>query len=159
MLMKDTREGDSFTSSNYPTSEQHSEEWTTLPSWNSLPSWILWYHSLFYFCWLLLNFICCPFAPFVVAQSLSHVWLFATPGTGAHQASLYFTISRSLLKLMATELVMASNHLISVVPFCSCLQSLPGSGSFQILNRVPRSFTVNPLVLSAYLVPWFKHCA
>ena len=35
----------------------------------------------------------------VVAQSLGHVWLFATPWTAAHQASLSFTISRSLLKL------------------------------------------------------------
>ena len=136
------------------------KSWPPLPSWNSLPSRILWYHSLFYFCWLLLNLICCPFAPFVVAQLLSHVWLFATPGTGAHQASLYLTISRSLLKLTSTELVLASNHLISVVPFCSCLQSLPASGSFQIINDgVPRSFTVNLLVFSAYLVPWFKHCA
>ena len=43
---------------------------------------------------------------------LSHVQLFATPWTEAHQASLSFTISRSLLKIMSTELVMLSNHLI-----------------------------------------------
>ena len=35
-----------------------------------------------------------------------------TPWTAAHQASLSFTISQRLLKLMPTELVMASNHLI-----------------------------------------------
>jgi len=35
----------------------------------------------------------------VVAQSLGHVWLFATPWTAACQASLSFTISKSLLKL------------------------------------------------------------
>ena len=42
-------------------------------------------------------------------QSLSHVRLFATPWTAAHQASLSITNSRSLLKLMSIELVMPSN--------------------------------------------------
>ena len=45
-------------------------------------------------------------------QSLSHVWLFAIPWTAARQVSLSFTISQSLLKLMFTESVMPSNHLI-----------------------------------------------
>ena len=45
-------------------------------------------------------------------QSLSHVWLFATPWTTACQASLSFTVSWSLLKLMFFELVMISNHVI-----------------------------------------------
>ena len=40
--------------------------------------------------------------------------------------------SQSLLKLMFIELVMPSSHLISCVPFSSCLQSFPESGSFQI---------------------------
>ena len=40
----------------------------------------------------------------------------ATPWTAAHQASLSFTISQSLLKLMSTELVMPSNHLILCHP-------------------------------------------
>ena len=48
----------------------------------------------------------------VVVQLLSHVCLFATPWTAAHQASLSFTISQSLLKLMSIESVMSSNHLI-----------------------------------------------
>ena len=59
----------------------------------------------------------CPFA----VQSLSGVRLFATPWTAAHQASLSFTISRSLLKLMSIESVMPSNHLI----FCHPLLLLP----------------------------------
>ena len=50
--------------------------------------------------------------PVVVVQSLSHVWLFGTPWTAAHQASLSFTISQGLFKLMSIELVMPSNHLI-----------------------------------------------
>ena len=45
-------------------------------------------------------------------QSLSLVWLFATPWTAACQASLSITNSRSLLKLMSIESVMPSNHLI-----------------------------------------------
>ena len=49
-------------------------------------------------------------------QSLSCVWLFATPWTEAHQASLSFTISWSLLKLMSIELVMLSNHLVLCHP-------------------------------------------
>ena len=49
-----------------------------------------------------------------VAQSLSRVRLFSTPAT--HQASLSFTVSRSLCKLMSPESVMPSNHLILCRP-------------------------------------------
>ena len=45
-------------------------------------------------------------------QSLSCVRLFVTPWTAAHKASLSITNSRSLLKLMSTESVMLSSHLI-----------------------------------------------
>ena len=51
-----------------------------------------------------------------VVQSLGHVWLFATPWTSACQASLPLIISQSLLKLMSTESVMPSNHLILCCP-------------------------------------------
>ena len=63
-------------------------------------------------------------------QSLICVRLSATPWTAAHQASLSFTISRSLLKLMSIELVMPSYHLILCRPLLLCLQSFPASGSF-----------------------------
>ena len=53
---------------------------------------------------------------FSLVQSLSHVWLFATPWTAARQASLSITNSRSLPKLMSIELVMPSNHLILCRP-------------------------------------------
>ena len=54
---------------------------------------------------------------FVIAvRSLSCVRLFLTPWTAAHQASLSFTISWSLLKLMSMESVMPSNHLILCCP-------------------------------------------
>ena len=66
----------------------------------------------------------------VIVQSFSHVGLFVTPWTAACQASLSFTISWSLLKLMSIKLVMPSNHLILCLPFSSCLQSFPASGSF-----------------------------
>ena len=49
-------------------------------------------------------------------QSLSYVWLFATPWTAVCQASLSFTISWSLLKLMSTESVMSSKHLTPCHP-------------------------------------------
>ena len=53
---------------------------------------------------------------FVVGQLLSHVLLFATPWTAAHQASLSFTISWNLLKLMSIKSVMPSNHPILCRP-------------------------------------------
>ena len=57
----------------------------------------------------------------VVVQLLSHFCLFTTTWTKAYQASLSFTISQSLLKLMAVESIMPSNHLI----FCCPLLLLP----------------------------------
>ena len=51
-----------------------------------------------------------------MVQLLSRVRLFVTPWTAALQASLYFTISRKLLKLMSIESVMPSNHLILCHP-------------------------------------------
>ena len=53
---------------------------------------------------------------FVVVQLLSLVWLLATPWTAACQASLSFTISQSLIKLMSTGLVIPSIHLILCCP-------------------------------------------
>ena len=83
---------------------------------------------------------------FVVVQSLSHVRFFVTPWTTAHQASLSFTISHSLLKLMSIELVMPSNHLL-----CHSLLLLR-SGSFSVSrffasrgqSTGPSSFGISP---------------
>ena len=66
----------------------------------------------------------------IVVQSLSHVQLSVTPWTTAPQASLSFTISWSLLKLMSVESVMPSNHLILCHPLLLRLQSFPASGVF-----------------------------
>ena len=56
------------------------------------------------------------FKKFGSVQSLSHVRFFVTPWTAACQASLSITNSHSLLKLMFTESVMPSNHLILCYP-------------------------------------------
>ena len=81
----------------------------------------------------------------VVVQSLSGVRLFAIPWTAARQASLSFTVSWSLLKLMPVESVMPSNHLSSsVTPFSSCPQPFPASGSFPVSRlciRWPKSWS------------------
>ena len=52
----------------------------------------------------------------IVVQLLSCVHLFATPWTAASQASLSFTISQSLLKLMSIESVMPFHHLVLCHP-------------------------------------------
>ena len=52
----------------------------------------------------------------LVIQSLNCVPLCATPWTSAQQASLSFTISWSLLKLMSIETVMPSNYLVHCLP-------------------------------------------
>ena len=51
-----------------------------------------------------------------VVQTLSPVRLFVTPWTAAHQASLSFTITWSLLRLKCIESVMPSNHLVLCRP-------------------------------------------
>ena len=53
---------------------------------------------------------------FSSVQSLSRVWLFATPWIAARQASLSITSSRSSPRLMSIESVMPSSHLILCHP-------------------------------------------
>ena len=61
----------------------------------------------------------------LVVQSLNCVWLFGTPRTAAWSASLSFTISQSLLKLMSIESVMPFNHLILCHPLLLLLSTFP----------------------------------
>ena len=87
---------------------------------------------------------------FSSVQPLSRVWLFVTLWTAAHYASLFFTNSRSLFKLMSIQSVMPSNHLILIVPFSSHLQSFSASGSFPVIQfftsgRVSTSTSVLPM--------------
>ena len=88
--------------------------------------------SLKWFC----NLLCWGASvQFSSVQSLSCVWLFATPWTAAHQASLSITNSQSSPKPMSIELVSRRCHPTTssfVIPFSSCPQSFPASGSFQM---------------------------
>ena len=104
----------------------------------------------------LVVFRCCSF----VVQSLSCVQFFETPWTAAPQVHLSFIISWSLLKLMSTESVMLSNHLILCCPFSFCLQFLPASGSFpinQFFTLGGQSIGVSALasVLPINIQSWF----
>ena len=74
----------------------------------------------------------CMLGIVLLVHLLSRVRPFATPWIAAHQASLSFTITRSLLKLMSIEPVMHPTILSSVVPFSSCPQSFSASGSFPV---------------------------
>ena len=82
---------------------------------------------------------------FSSVQSLSHVRLFATPWTAAHQASLSITNSRSLPKLMSIESMMPFNHLF----LCRPLLLLPS-----IFPRI-RVFSNE----SALRIRWSKYCS
>ena len=77
----------------------------------------------------------------------SHVWLFVTRWTAACQASLSFTVSWSLLKLMSTESVMSSNHLIlchPLLPFSSVFPSIKVfSNEPALCVRWPKYWNVN----------------
>ena len=84
----------------------------------------------------------------------------ATPWTAAHQASLSFTISQSLLKLMSIESVMPSNHLILSQPLLLYPQSFPASGSFpekQLFTSGGQSIGVSASasVLPMNIQDWF----
>ena len=68
----------------------------------------------------------------LVVQFLSYVWLFTTPWTAACQASLSFTISKSMFKLMSIEPVMPSNHLILCHPLLLLTSIFP---SIQVFSN------------------------
>ena len=90
--------------------------------------------------------------PINSVQSFSHVWLFATPWTVAHQASLSITNSRSLFKLMSIKWVMPSNHLILCRPLLLLPSIFPSISVFSnesVLHiRWPKycsfSFSISP---------------
>ena len=65
-------------------------------------------------------------------QSLSHLQLFVTSWTTAHQTSLSDINTQSLLKLMCIKSVMPSSHLILCHPLLLLVQSFPASGSFPV---------------------------
>ena len=65
-----------------------------------------------------------------VVQSISCVWLFATPQTAGRQASLSFTVCQSLLKLMSIQSVILSNHLILCCPLLLLPSIFPSTRVF-----------------------------
>ena len=93
-----------------------------------------------------------PPVQFSSVQSLSRVWLFATPWTAVRQASPSIMNSWSLPKLMSTESVMPSNHLILCCPLLSLPPIFPSirvfSNESALHIRWPKywsfSFNINP---------------
>ena len=89
---------------------------------------------------------------FCSCSIVSHVQLLATPCTTAHQASLSFTISWSLLKLISIESVMSSNHLVLCHPLLLLPSIFPSimvfSNESTLHIRWPKnwsfSFSINP---------------
>ena len=75
----------------------------------------------------------------IVVQLLSQVWLFVTPWTAAHQASLSFTIPQSLLKLMSIEPVMPSNHFILCHPLFLLPSIFPSIRVFSKESRAQKA--------------------
>ena len=96
-------------------------------------------------------------------QSLSRVWLFVTPWTAAHQASLFITNSRSLLKLMPIESVMPSNHLILCRSLLLLSSIFPSIGVFsnesvlhvRWLKYWSFSFSISPSNSGLPIQDWF----
>ena len=93
---------------------------------------------------------------FSSVQSLSRVWLFATPWTAAHQASLSISNSQSLLKLMAMESLMPSNHLTLCHPLlflssiCPSIRVFPNESVLPI--RWPKYWSISPSASESGLI-------
>ena len=100
----------------------------------------------------------------VVVQSLSGVWLFATPWTEASHTSLSFTLSWSSLRLMSIESVMPSNHLILCHPLLLLPSILPSIGVFSNESALcigwPKywSFSINPSSEYPELISFSNDC-
>ena len=103
---------------------------------------------------------------FSSVQSLSRVWLFATPWSAARQASLSITYSRSSLRFTSFESVMPSNHLIL---YCSLLLLPPIPPSIRVFSsestlrmRWPKSFIFSyclykPRPDREYFLEWLEY--
>ena len=96
------------------------------------------------------------------------VQLVVTTWTIAHQDSLSFTISQSLLKFLSIESVMSiASMMLFVAPFSFCLLSFPASGSNELALHIKwpkdRSFSVSPsneyFGLISFRIDLFAHLA
>ena len=113
------------------------------------------------------RFISTIFLHSMLLSRFSHVRLFETPWTAACQASLSFTISCSLLKLMSIELVMSSSHLILCPPLLLLPSIFPSirvfSNEWALCIRWPKywsfSFSISPSngysELISFRIDWF----
>ena len=96
-----------------------------------------------------------------VVQLLSCVQLFATPWTAASQASLSFTISQRLLKLMSIEAVMPSNRLVLCCPLLLLPSVFPrirvfsNESALRLLDVDYRICSMFPISLEAERLPVF----
>ena len=97
------------------------------------------------------------FRIFVVVQSLSCVYFFATPWTEACQPHLSSTISWSLLRFMSIELLMPSTILSSATPFSFCLQSFPASESSPMSHLFTSGGQCIGALVSASVLPMNIH--
>ena len=108
-----------------------------------------------------------PVLHFSLVQSLSCAWFFVILWTAARQASLYITNSQSLLRLMSTESVMPSNHLILCRPLLLLPSVFPSIRVFSnesvLRIRWPKywsfSFNISPSNkysgLISFRIDWF----
>ena len=102
-----------------------------------------------------------------LVQSLSHVRLFGTPRTAAHQAFLSITNSQSLLKLMFIELVMPFSHLILCLPLLLLPSIFPSNRVFSnelaLHIRCTKYWSIDPssehLWLIFFRIEWFDLCS
>ena len=90
---------------------------------------------------------------------LSHVRLFVTPWPVAHQASLSFTVSQSLFKLMSIKSVMPSNHLILCHPLLLLPLIFPSikvfSNELALHIRWPKYWSFNFSISPSNIQNWF----
>ena len=104
--------------------------------------------------WIELNWTILSFWVVIVIQLL-----FETPGTAACQASLSFTISWSLLKLMSIELVMPSNHLILCHPLLLLPSIFPSiwvfSNELVLFTSGGQSIGASAFILPMNIQGWF----
>ena len=110
-------------------------EWVVMPSsrgssWIRDPTGVSGIGNQILYHWVTREVLSASSVQFSPVQSLSRVWLFVMPWIAAHQASLSNTNSRSSPNSCASSQWCHPATSSSVIPFSSCPQSLPASGTF-----------------------------
>ena len=138
----------------------HTEVWPNTP--RKAFFWVK-YYICFLLGWVSVTW---SYIHFSSVQTLSHVWLCATPWTRARQASLSITNSQSSPKLMSIDSVMPSNHFILCYPILLLPSIFPSirvfsnESAFHI--RWPKywsfSFSISPSKEYPGLISFRMHC-